>query len=464
MRLAVAVALVALWFADARADREINAVIGDASRAGRTEPVDEVTRIRDHLAFVHGLLARREVSQLTPAQREARVASLADLARYIERGVFPRRTRDGYDGRRPRFIDDRGVHCAVGQLIADSGHEDLARSINARFEYAHVREMTSPALVAWASARGFTVDELAMIQPSYHGVPTPDSVRRMIIDAKDAIALRCGQEHAPMSSLLVIVENTERGATNVGTKSTEPFAKCFVREASKLDRGGHAYDGGPEEFTFGIDLKLPSPQAQLERRIATWTPSCTPRPGAISREATIDVASTTKALAIEVTTSPRNALVERCLKEQATSQFRDFAAGAWKLHAVKKIALPPHVRLVPENVKFYAREVATACNPTPAPRARSTISITAKPDDPAFTITATGSPDFSICVSDALNAKLREQYRVAYMDGEKRLELFRIDAPVKVSVTIDLESQASRTQRLELERERMEREMHEPHL
>src|SRR4051812_44805745 len=81
---------------------------------------DEQARIRGHLTAVHDLLVLRETSTLTTAQRTRRAAALADLARYAARGEFPRRTGDRYIGIRPRFIDDRGVHCAVGRLIADS--------------------------------------------------------------------------------------------------------------------------------------------------------------------------------------------------------------------------------------------------------------------------------------------------------------------------------------------------------
>lgn len=462
MRVVLALVVVLVAVAPARADRAINVVIGDASWAGHVEPADEVTRIRAHLSFVHAMLAGRDVSSLTPAQRDARAASLADLARYIDRGVFPRRTGDDYTGRRPRFIDDRGVHCAVGQLIADSGDEDLARSINTRFEYAHVRAMTEPALLAWASAHGFTVDELAMIQPSYSSLPTRESVREMIVEAKDAIALRCARKHAPMDDLLVIAINDDDGATRVRTKSTEPFALCFVNEASQLARGGEAWDGAPEEFQVGIDLSLPSPQEQLERRIATWKSYCNPRPGALAREATVQVWSTKDVLAFDIATSPANPLVENCMKEAASRTFRDFAPGPWNLYAKKTIALEPHVRFDARAFESHVGRAATECNPSPAPRAKSTITMTAKPNDPRFTIMATGSPAFSTCMSDRLNARFLDAFRIRYVFDGRQFELFRIDTDVNMSVTIEIEPAASRMRREKREQERIDARRGEP--
>src|SRR5688500_767163 len=158
------VALLLLAAAPATAD-PINAVIGDVSWThGDPDRAGEATRIATHLRYVANRLRMRDGGAL-------RATLLDALDEYIARGEFPRRTDDPYAGRRPRFIDDRGVHCAVGYLIARSGHAELARSIDAEHEYAHVAEIDSPALHAWASAHGFTLAELAMIQPGY-GPPT----------------------------------------------------------------------------------------------------------------------------------------------------------------------------------------------------------------------------------------------------------------------------------------------------
>jgi len=128
----------------------------------------ERTRIRQHLAHVELTLRARDTSHLTPAQRQARLASLDRLRTYRERGVFPRNTRHP-DQYLPYFIDDHGTACAVAQLILDSGAEELAHRVADRENHAYVPDMTTEGLGEWADAHGFTVDELAMIQPSYCG-------------------------------------------------------------------------------------------------------------------------------------------------------------------------------------------------------------------------------------------------------------------------------------------------------
>lgn len=260
-----------------------------------------------------------------------------------------------------------------------------------------------------------------------------------------------------MEDLLIIVTNDKRGATHVRTKSTDPFAQCFVREASKLDRGGHAYDGGPKEFSFGIDLDLRTPQQQLEKMLASWKLSCSPRPGAISREATIDVTGTREGLAIKTSSTPSNPLVDACVMEAGKREFAMFGGGAWKLHATSRIKLSPRVQLAPDELKFYATDEATNCVPNPARKQRSTVTVKAKTEDKQFSINATGSPDLATCLIAALNKRLEQNFRSSYMDGETRVEMFRIDADVNTSVTIELESQESRQRRHDEMRRDVER-------
>ena len=132
------------------------------------EEVGEVERIQTHLRHVISRLERVDVSALSPAQRANRAWALEGLSEYVEGGVFPQRDRgDGFSGRRPRFVDARGVHCAVGEMLRRTGHGALAQRIDGEHEFAFVPEIDTPGLARWASAFGFSVRELAMIQPSY---------------------------------------------------------------------------------------------------------------------------------------------------------------------------------------------------------------------------------------------------------------------------------------------------------
>ncbi len=123
-------------------------------------------RIQAHLSKVERQLRAAPVEQFTLAARGERVKLLDDLHRYWQAGVFPRNT--GHPGeRRPYFIDHEGRACAVGALVIASGERTLAEDIDRRFHTDYLRDMSEPRVLDWASAHGFTVAELALIQPSY---------------------------------------------------------------------------------------------------------------------------------------------------------------------------------------------------------------------------------------------------------------------------------------------------------
>lgn len=185
MRLASFVLLGILWVgsvaAPARALEPVNAVVGDESfedEVGRPPNASdsEVERIRAHLFWVIAQLRTHPLSALNEAQRAHRNALLAALVHYAEVGQFPQRS-DAVAGRRPRFVDDEGRHCAVAFLIATSGRPELVQAVQRAHEYDYVLDMHEASLLAWATEHGFTALELAMIQPTYEGgggVDMPD--------------------------------------------------------------------------------------------------------------------------------------------------------------------------------------------------------------------------------------------------------------------------------------------------
>ncbi|HYE96665.1 MAG TPA: hypothetical protein VD962_10685 [Rubricoccaceae bacterium] len=156
----------------APADAPINAVLGDASfvatfgRAPSAADGEEL-RIRTHLAHVEWLLRARDVSGLSPEVRAERTRLLDALAAYREAGAFPRNTTQ--PGRTPVFIDEAGQICAVGYLIEQSDGRDAAERIAAAHRYDRIAEMPEALLRSWAGTHGFTLTELAMIQPEYQG-------------------------------------------------------------------------------------------------------------------------------------------------------------------------------------------------------------------------------------------------------------------------------------------------------
>ena len=123
-------------------------------------------RIRTHLGTVEAELRAAPVAQLSAVQRTNRAAALDTLHAYRLAGEFPRNTE--VPGERvPVFRDANGRDCAVGALVRASGAAALADAVDARWHLARVPEMDEPALARWGADHGFTVAELARIQPNY---------------------------------------------------------------------------------------------------------------------------------------------------------------------------------------------------------------------------------------------------------------------------------------------------------
>jgi len=87
-------------------------------------------------------------------------------------GVFP--VNEKYPGiRRPCFIDDHRNICAVGYLIEKTVGRAAAEDINSKHQYDYITDMQEPLIEQWANEFGLTLEECAMIQPSYGWMP-PD--------------------------------------------------------------------------------------------------------------------------------------------------------------------------------------------------------------------------------------------------------------------------------------------------
>lgn len=125
--------------------------------------------IKLHLSLVEQTLRARSTAHLTTSQKQNRLKSLDNLHEYWLAGRFPQ--NEDYTYSTPIFIDNHDNFCAVGYLVKVSGHEDVSRMIAVKTNLAYVKQMNYPELSAWAKEYGFTVDELAWIQPSYPPKP-----------------------------------------------------------------------------------------------------------------------------------------------------------------------------------------------------------------------------------------------------------------------------------------------------
>ncbi|MFN8277335.1 MAG: T9SS type A sorting domain-containing protein [Chitinophagales bacterium] len=130
--------------------------------------------IATHLRLVEKTLRQRSTAHLTETQAANRAALLDQLHGYWQQGLFP--VNDYLTYKNPVFIDRAGTHCAVGYLMQQSGAEALARQIDREQKFAYVHEIKTPGVAEWASTNGFTLNELAWIQPGYPPTINPNDL------------------------------------------------------------------------------------------------------------------------------------------------------------------------------------------------------------------------------------------------------------------------------------------------
>jgi hypothetical protein len=132
----------------------------------------ERTRISAHLTTVERELRSVDTSHLDVDMRMKRARFLDVLHAYTSHGVFPQ--NNVTDTRTPIFVDDGGRTCAVAHLMWSDGAHDTVRDVVRHENLARVPVMQTESLLAWAAKSGFTVDELARIQPSYNPCSSRD--------------------------------------------------------------------------------------------------------------------------------------------------------------------------------------------------------------------------------------------------------------------------------------------------
>jgi len=125
---------------------------------------DENERISRHLLEVCDLIDERTKTYSTD-KAEIRNTLMAQLRVYANTGKFPINTND--DHRIPYFIDVYGTACAVGHLMLSNGFEAEAMLVNEEINTAYIREIPNEWLSEWMNYSALTLDELALIQPSY---------------------------------------------------------------------------------------------------------------------------------------------------------------------------------------------------------------------------------------------------------------------------------------------------------
>jgi hypothetical protein len=131
------------------------------------KPLSEQQLIQFHLQQTELLLRSRDVSKFSTTLKVQRLKNLDILHGYWNKGLFP--INDMHEGRQPYFIDKNNTYCAVGYIMQQTGADEMAKEINATQNYSYLLDIQHPKLMSWIAQSGFTLDELALIQPAYGG-------------------------------------------------------------------------------------------------------------------------------------------------------------------------------------------------------------------------------------------------------------------------------------------------------
>jgi hypothetical protein len=125
----------------------------------------EGDRMHQHLQFVRDWLASRPATRPELAKRRAEI--LAHFDAYIAKDTTPKNVHVPW--RTPVFIDDEGTICAVGYLIQQTTTPELPQRIAKAHRYDFIEDIATamPEVADWVASSGFTLDEIAHIQPAY---------------------------------------------------------------------------------------------------------------------------------------------------------------------------------------------------------------------------------------------------------------------------------------------------------
>lgn len=125
----------------------------------------DLDAIQAHLLLACEALIKQTPKDLSNEQRNNRLQLIATLRDYAQEKIFP--TNLYHSVRTPYFVDDFGVHCAVGYLMHSSGYDNLVNEIRQNENYKYIEVIQTKGVGEWAIKHGFTLDELKWIQPAY---------------------------------------------------------------------------------------------------------------------------------------------------------------------------------------------------------------------------------------------------------------------------------------------------------
>lgn len=144
-----------------------------ATRPNEGKDLHDARLIQQHLRGMVQRLRSADLTALSDELRERRSFLIGRLEVYAERAVFPH--NHVLPIPTPIFLDEHDTACAVGQLIIDSGHRELAERVRDTDNTGFLLELNVAGLNEWVATSGFTADELANIQPTYGSMVSNDT-------------------------------------------------------------------------------------------------------------------------------------------------------------------------------------------------------------------------------------------------------------------------------------------------
>ncbi|MFT5822983.1 MAG: hypothetical protein ACI8ZM_004240 [Crocinitomix sp.] len=152
-------------------NQPVNSIIGDKGFEAimgyhPNSNSNENLRVKCHLLYVSYVLRQKNCTHLSEKQQRKRVKALDLLQQYALAGKYPK-NKSEKPARKPCFIDDEGTICAVGYLLESTQGRTVAEAVNNEYQYAEIYDMDVTFIADWAIENGLTLEECAMIQPTY---------------------------------------------------------------------------------------------------------------------------------------------------------------------------------------------------------------------------------------------------------------------------------------------------------
>lgn len=185
---------------------------------------EETTRVQLHFANAEKNLLSKDITQLPEHIKSNRQNHIETLHNYAQAGVFPRNYFS--DKQVPCFIDIENRPCAVAHLMMTSGREALSHKISAIANYALVPEIAELKLnevEEWVKESGFSLEELAMIQPTYRRGGSYGERRRIVLSKQEKSEKNGGSD-----------EDKSQGMREISSPSTQTSEQAYSKNTEEI--------------------------------------------------------------------------------------------------------------------------------------------------------------------------------------------------------------------------------------